>query len=184
MERALEIPRNKAAQSFHGKMRQHMTEEEFKFLRLSLPDDYDDLFKFTFIRNPWDRFVSEYRKHGRRWLKQPFDEWANIMCNIVQLNFDENDFIAETVSCMRELTHWGPQWRFCTNVDFIGRFENLKGDWDYVCDKVGLKNKKLPHIYKSKPRKPYQEFYSDETRELVGKIYAKDIEMFGYSFDE
>jgi len=67
-------------------------------------------------------------------------------------------------------------------MDHILRFENLNEDWCNFCKKVGL-DLELPHVNKS-PGKHYTEYYDDETREIVAKRYAKDIEYFNYEFGE
>ena len=68
--------------------------------------------------------------------------------------------------------------------DGIDRFlSNITNDFDIVCNKIGITRFKLPHIHKT-DHKPYWKYYTDETRELVAKLYANDIETFGYKFGE
>ena len=68
-------------------------------------------------------------------------------------------------------------------LDFIGSFESLQEDFDKVCDKINKPRQRLPHINKSN-HTHYSDYYDDETREIVAKRYAKDIEYFNYSFNE
>jgi hypothetical protein len=68
-------------------------------------------------------------------------------------------------------------------IDFVGRFENLQNDFDAVCDTIGVPRQQLlnsNHIQ----RKRYTEYYDEETREIVAKHHARDIEYFGYKFGE
>ena len=67
-------------------------------------------------------------------------------------------------------------------MDFVGRFENLKKDFDIVCQKLSLKNVELCHKNKSS-KKPYQEYFDQETIDLVADSYKKDIDYFGYKFN-
>ena len=69
----------------------------------------------------------------------------------------------------------------CAELDFIGRFENLQSDFNYICEQIGLEALALPHLEKTE-HGHYHKFYNDETRDLVSKIYQKDIELFKYEF--
>jgi hypothetical protein len=68
-------------------------------------------------------------------------------------------------------------------VDYVGRFENLKNDWEFICKQMGTKIK-LSHINKRrrKDNKHYRDYYNDETKAHIAETYKKDLELFGYEF--
>ena len=67
-------------------------------------------------------------------------------------------------------------------VDFVGRFENLQGDFDHVCDLLGIERQTLPHKNAMDRKQHYTEFYDDESRALIEILYPQDIEYFDYKF--
>ena len=69
------------------------------------------------------------------------------------------------------------------SMDFIGRFENLQEDWNFICNKIGLEIKDLGHINNA-GLKSYNSLYNDENRALIAKLWKKDIEAFGYSWEQ
>ena len=65
-------------------------------------------------------------------------------------------------------------------VKHICRFETLNQDFEQICNILG-KQATLPHA-KPSNRGRYQDYYDDETREIIASWFKKDIEYFGYSF--
>lgn len=144
---------------------------------------FDKYFSFSFVRNPYDFLVSYYKfrmvmisgELGRterfmysKYSKSNFKDW------IINNFYDDP----------RVITHLDfLSYDSKLKVDFIGKFENLQEDFNIVCDKIGIVQHQLPHINKTK-HKHYTVYYDDETREIVAKKYAKDIEYFGYDFGE
>jgi len=151
-----------------------------------------DYYKFTFVRNPWDRIVSLYSF----WLNQTpnsvFYQWDFEQVDFIKNNnLSFSDFvklIPLNNSVFHEKPHFHPYidhfMKDPTSFNFIGRIENLQEDFNIVCDKIGIpRQEQLPHVNKSK-HKHYTEYYDNETREMIEEKYAKDIEHFGYKFEE
>jgi len=134
----------------------------------------ESYFSFSFVRNPWDKIVSQYH-YNRDWFGMgdyTFDEYIRA--------FNKGRKISANNPY---LLPWITDNKGNVLVDFIGRFENLQEDFDTVCDKIGTKRQRLPYKNKTK-HKHYTEYYNDETRAIVAEKYAKDIEYFGYEFGE
>lgn len=65
-------------------------------------------------------------------------------------------------------------------VDYVGRYENLAQDFQYVLRKLEVDATiNLPHLNMSHHNE-YRRYYTDETREDVRRWASRDIEMFGY----
>ena len=67
-------------------------------------------------------------------------------------------------------------------VDFVGRYESLQADFDHCCERIGLPLQALPHRRRADDRSAYREYYDDESKALVERHFAADIEAFGYEF--
>lgn len=142
-------------------------------LRAVIPEPiFKEFFKFTFVRNPWDWQVSLYHYI----LEHPADrmhERVKAMGSFeTYMRWRATDYRTQTSQISDESGK-------CL-VDFVGRVENINEDFVEICRRIGIQSR-LGHQNKSSHR-PYREYYSDETREIASKIYAPDIEQFGYSF--
>lgn len=70
-------------------------------------------------------------------------------------------------------------------MDFIGRFENLSGDFAVICERLGIAPPSLPHEKRNTTgRKRYTEYYTPALRDLVAEKFRVDIEAFGYEFGD
>lgn len=132
-------------------------------------------YKFTLVRNPWDRLVSEYawisRGDGRQWARGPvgtFEEFVR-----------SRDY-------ERVHRHGLAQVEFITGIDgHVGlddvfRFEDLPAAWEEICGRLG-RRRPLEHRMRS-DRGSYRDAYTAETREIVAQVYRRDIEVFEYEF--
>jgi len=134
---------------------------------------FNSFFSFAIVRNPWDWQVSLYKymlkskTHHQHELVSKlgsFDEYIKWRCkNEVRY---QKDFI---YSNNNELL-----------VNYVARFENLDADFDKICSHIGVAAS-LPKLNVSNT-KPYQEFYSEETKELVRQTFKPDIELLNYDF--
>jgi hypothetical protein len=148
------------------KIRKHSALREY---RDALGDEqFRQLFKFTCVRNPWDRMVSYYftpTQNQQSWDRKRFRgiiSKAVSVADYLRLNEGEQDPFA--------------------NVDYIMRFENLVEDFCAVCAKIGISPARLPRYNRSE-REHYSRYYDEELRELVRNRFAAEIERFGYTFE-
>lgn len=171
----------------------HLSAAEYVQCGHLTPEEFAGFYKFSFVRNPWARLVSEYRYRNyfnHRSFKDfvmrklpspgPDDKYRHIMPQ-TQMLYDGNGRLL---------------------VDFVGKFENLQSDFDKVCQHLAIEKSALPHVnssdkgsreLKRKMRnflyrnnethlRRYTDFYDDETREFVAEMYRMDVDNFGYRF--
>ncbi len=68
-------------------------------------------------------------------------------------------------------------------VDFLGRYETLQRDFQFVAKRIGLPaGIQLPRLQAAPHRANYVEYYTANTRRLVGERFRDDIETFDYQF--
>jgi hypothetical protein len=162
----------------------HNTLEQYTYI--FSPKELSSYFKFTFVRNPWDRLVSAYHFLQKGGISNEDKHFFDV--HLAKYK-DFDDFVINWINkenIMRGL-HFRPQWSFIYDkrqkitVDFIGKFEDIDKDFNFVCQKLGVDI--IIEKTNVTERRPYQKYYSEETKEIVRNVYQRDIEEFGYIFE-
>ena len=169
-----------------GSHNQHVSMHQLKNSNLLTEEQFEEYFKFCFVRNPWSQLVSIYHYQQSVWFqKHRFNDW----------NFaTSNNFIDWA---MHSLPRGGTlQLPYIVDdsgnllVDKVYRFENLVADFDEIRSKLNLPkptNTRLigdTTLYKfnESEHDHYTEYYNDEVKEMVASYAKEDIERFDYNF--
>jgi len=137
-------------------------------------DIWNSYFKFAFTRNPWDLIVSRYYwdhrgincsiKGFKKWVKKYFKSGKYL--NDLQFRYIAiNDKV---------------------RVDFVGSYEHLQHDFNYICERIGLGGIRLAKEkfgYRDK-KKEYEQFYTQHLAKRVRLEFQKDINLFGYKMKQ
>jgi hypothetical protein len=180
----------------------HLKASEYVSCGYLTQQEFDRYFKFSFVRNPWDRLVSEYKYRGHpvrmdfktylfRHLPKP--GFTDTYCHIVP----QSEFLFDELGTLL--------------VDFVGRYESLQTDFETVCARLGIPPSPLPHANRSLEGRPpvktlndvkkllrrwlwnlerkhtfphYTQYYDSESREFVAELFRNDIQAFGYAFGD
>ena len=142
---------------------------------------FDQLYKFAFVRNPWDLQVSSYHhiKRERPHLTEGFEDFESFLK--WKLN-PERPYQYHIDTSIELQSDYLIDLHGKVLVDFIGRYENLAEDFAKACQTIGINGPELPHERKATDRDKYRNYYTDETQELVHQHFRSDIELFGYAF--
>ncbi len=145
---------------------------------------FHSLFKFAFVRNPWDLQVSSY--HHIRRERPHIIEHINTFDEFLRWKLDPDrpyQYHIDTLS--KPQSDYIVDLRGNVIVDFLGRHETLEADFAEACRRIGIKTPALPHKRKSSNRhRDYREYYDDDLAALVADRFKQDVDMFGYSFDD
>ena len=169
--------------------------------KLLYADYWADYFKFSFVRNPWDRMVSMAKSYPGTWhikldkkQKSPklmddnsFWGYKNRFGFPLTIERDRRFYKKADLSSSRHVENSVYLNLLDEDLDFIGRFENLKEDFAHVAKSIGLENTELPHAQHKGHKSGglhYSEYYTEKTKDNVRELYKKDIDYFGYEFEE
>jgi hypothetical protein len=139
-------------------------------------DTFDGYFKFAFVRNPFDRFVSYCS-----FIARENGAFAR----------DPGGFMRHVVDTLRPVQHilYRPQWELLADadkrlqVDEVGRHESMQASFDAICARIGIPSAPLERANES-ARDDYRRYYTPELIDRVGRQYQDDLDLFGYRFDD
>lgn len=168
------------------------------YLNIFGASTFNKYYKFAFVRNPWDRIFSAFNHYVNGASKFPTDnnwevEYLFYQDHLSHLKSFE-EFVMDWLNEERVLNsaiHFIPQHLMITLpenrdnilVDFLGRFENIDEDYKKICNKLNIPEKELEHINISNTNnQPFFQMYTKEMIDKIAVLYAKDIELFQYSF--
>ena len=131
-------------------------------------------FKFAFVRNPFDRFVSYCAFMTRAdgaFLNQPQQVMRYLL------------FEAPPTQHIL----FQPQHSFVTDADgklladHVGRVEDMQASYDAICERIGIPSAPLGQVNSSR-RGSYRDYYDQALIDGVAAYYRRDLELFGYEF--
>lgn len=160
------------------------------FKELNKLDDYEKIFKFTFIRNPFDFMVSTYF-YGKSY-KNHF-----MHNDIINRNMDIEMFIPYYFEHREKDMKSKPRgsnkvvtfkdWLLDSEgnllVDFIGKMENYDNDYKFICEKLGLPFNSVPLVnVNPNKEKDYRKYYNNKSIKMIENHFEWELNKFNYKF--
>lgn len=150
---------------------------------------FDNAYKFSFVRNPYDWMVSLYH-HMKAFGEGPkqapvkeqnmsFSEGIRYIGGLIN-----QEKVPGTNKYQRQLDFFTDDEVEGLLVDKVYRFEALEDSIKNICTVLHTPYKGVPVVNKSATRKQrhYKEYYNQEDKEYVFDLLEKDFNFFGYSF--
>ncbi len=133
-------------------------------------------FKFAFVRNPFDRFVSYCAfmlRGGDVFQTRPRDAMRHFLFT----DPPERHILFQ------------PQASLLTDedgrtllADQVGRVEDMQGSYDAICARLSIASRPLERVNGTR-HADYRRYYDTALVDGVAQRYAQDLALFGYDFE-
>lgn len=133
-------------------------------------------FKFAFVRNPFDRFVSYCAfmlRGGDLFRQQP----REVMRHFLFGDPPEEHVLFQPQAAM--LVDGDGRTLL---ADHVGRVEDMQRSYDAICARIGILSRPLERVNGTR-HDDYRRYYDPPLIDAVAARYAQDLELFGYGFD-
>jgi hypothetical protein len=142
---------------------------------------FDSMYKFAIVRNPYDRMLSAWRFLYRKRYFQPLRySFSRFLHSLPE--------IWATKSDRHVATHTAPIWSDITDekgvplLDDVFRLEQIEDAVPILNQRLGTEIRTFGQENRYGSGESYRKDYTSETRSLVEKLFAGDLEHFGYDF--
>jgi len=174
--------------------------KHWRFSDVEVPGWDDSWLGFLVLRNPWARTVSAYEYHLREWAQrkhprrlmnsayrrfikdhdESFESWVKGFCPL-----EIEQHTGRILSFSYPLMSWFDpmpvhQQRWVRLEDFPQAWDDLGPVLLRHCSE---KMPPLSQHNRAPQNRPYQEYYTKETRDLVAEWFERDINAGGYTFE-
>jgi len=141
--------------------------------RENYPDFFSSAWKFTFVRNPWDKYVSAwmYLKSTR---DLPFEDVVRNPPRKEDCEEDYNHMTRPQIDVIQDAEG-------NLLVDEIFKFEDMRNAIQIISKRTGIPISPMPML-RSTDHEHYRKYYKTETKEIIARRYGIEIELFGYTF--
>ncbi|MGM5470796.1 sulfotransferase family 2 domain-containing protein [Flavobacteriaceae bacterium LMO-SS05] len=162
---------------------QHATTKQLLETELITETQWKTYYKFTFVRNPWDRAYSDYMwVQDFAKVKGSFKDYINCN-NAFEGIFNDNSnnkYLGDHL--LPQSDFFDLNGKFA--LDFVGRFENFNFDIQIVLKNLSVNRKFDANHNKSNRKSDYSLFYSNSNMKIIEERYKVDIDNFGYQFED
>ena len=149
----------------------HLTWQEAKAIYSTYWNDY---YKVSITRNPWDWLVSLYFSHSSVRAEHQKISWSDYARAPKLVKHEQPSCIQSEI--------------IGEEVDFILRYESINEDFKRLCSLLKV-DKKLPYFSAKSgrmdgERKHYSYYYDIDLKQSVERMFSEDIKRFGYKYEE
>ena len=160
-----------------GRARQHYLWFEYKDI---LKDNYNNFFKFTLVRNPYSRFISEYYYNDNYGFKnnQSFDDFIETAKDIIDNRKYYNNLKND---------HFIPQTNFIYDINNnliinkIFKLENIQELGNYLVENNYLKIYTNKIVNKSHKKSLRIQDLNKEQKDKIYSLYERDFLLLKYN---